>query len=56
MACLEEVRAVQARGFEELALEGRGGKGKGAKGAKGAWGRKRERGGVGHDSSERKEQ
>lgn len=52
MACLEEVRAVQARGFAELAVEGRG-KGKGAKGA---WGRKRERGGVGHDSSERKEQ
>lgn len=44
---------MQARGFEELALEGRGGKGKGAKGV---WGRKREREGVGHDSSERKEQ
>lgn len=38
MACLEEVRAVQARGSAELALKGRGGKGKGAKGA---WGQER---------------
>ena len=43
---------MQARGFAELALEGRGGKGNGAKAA---WGQERKRGGVGHDSSEIKE-
>ena len=51
VAYLEEVWAVQARGFEELALEGEEGRERGQRGR----GAARRKVGIGHDLLERKE-